>query len=294
MKFLESNKILNNHQHGFRKKRSSETQLLFTVRDLAALTDVTPLFKNEANVTPLFKNEAKVTPLFKNGDKSKAANYKPVFLISTCCKIIEHIILSSYEVPGKQQYTEQPSAWLPEKEILWDSTAFYSTWPCSTDRRHQIDAILSDFRKAFDEVLHQRFAAKLYHYGIRDQAFSGIRSSLTDRSHQVILDGKSSSAPDTSGVPQGIVLVLSCTCYTPSWHMMFIQRRLNVDATSWRCIDIEATLCKHHAPAGHQPAALKGLHICTTIYRRLSVQSDSRCKMTDRCSLTQTNFNTPG
>ena len=27
-------------------------------------------------------------------------------------------------------------------------------------------------------------------------------------------------------------------------HMTFIQRRLNVDATSWRCIDVEATLYK--------------------------------------------------
>ena len=33
--------------------------------------------------------------------------------------------------------------------------------------------------------------------------------------------------------------------------MMFIQRRLNVDATSWRCIDVEATLYKRHVPAGY-------------------------------------------
>ena len=37
---------------------------------------------------------------------------------------------------------------------------------------------------------------------------------------------------------------------TPSWHMTFIQLRLNVDATSWPCIDIEATLCKRHVSAG--------------------------------------------
>ena len=35
-----------------------------------------------------------------------------------------------------------------------------------------------------------------------------------------------------------------------SGHMTFIQRRLNVDATSWRCIDVEATLYWRHAPAG--------------------------------------------
>ena len=35
MKFLKNNKILSNYQHGFRKKRSCETQLITTVHDLA-------------------------------------------------------------------------------------------------------------------------------------------------------------------------------------------------------------------------------------------------------------------
>ena len=32
--------------------------------------------------------------------------------------------------------------------------------------------------------------------------------------------------------------------------MTLIQRRLNVDATSWRCIDVEPTLYKRHVPTG--------------------------------------------
>ena len=32
--------------------------------------------------------------------------------------------------------------------------------------------------------------------------------------------------------------------------MRFIQRRINVDATLWRCIDVDATLYKRHMPAG--------------------------------------------
>ena len=36
----------------------------------------------------------------------------------------------------------------------------------------------------------------------------------------------------------------------PSGHMTSIQRRLNVDATSWRCIDVEATLYRRHVSAG--------------------------------------------
>ena len=32
--------------------------------------------------------------------------------------------------------------------------------------------------------------------------------------------------------------------------MTLIQRRLNVDATSWRCIHVESTLYKRHVPDG--------------------------------------------
>ena len=36
----------------------------------------------------------------------------------------------------------------------------------------------------------------------------------------------------------------------PSEHMTLIQRHLNVDATSCRCIDVDPTLYKRHVPAG--------------------------------------------
>ena len=37
----------------------------------------------------------------------------------------------------------------------------------------------------------------------------------------------------------------------PSGHMTSIQRRLNDDATSWRCIDVETTLYRRHVSAGY-------------------------------------------
>ena len=39
-------------------------------------------------------------------------------------------------------------------------------------------------------------------------------------------------------------------CSLPSGYISFIQRRLNVDATACRCIDVEATVFKRHVPAG--------------------------------------------
>jgi hypothetical protein len=73
--------------------------------------------------------------------------------------------------------------------------------------KSQIDAILLDFSKAFDNVPHERLAAKLHHYGVRGNTLSWIKSFLANRDKQVILDGaKSNSALVSSGVPQGTVL----------------------------------------------------------------------------------------
>ena len=38
-------------------------------------------------------------------------------------------------------------------------------------------------------------------------------------------------------------------CILPIGHMTFIQRRINVDTTSWRFISINAKLYKRHVPA---------------------------------------------
>ena len=68
------------------------------------------------------------------------------------------------------------------------------------DRHRQIDVILLDFSKAFDKVPHQRLAAKLHRYRIRNQTLLWIKSFLADRGQQfVFLDrNSSSSAPVTA------------------------------------------------------------------------------------------------
>ena len=38
---------------------------------------------------------ARVSPLFKKGDKSDAANYRPILLTCILCKVMEHIVASN-------------------------------------------------------------------------------------------------------------------------------------------------------------------------------------------------------
>ena len=71
----------------------------------------------------------------------------------------------------------------------------------------QIDVILLDFSQAFDTVQHQRLLHKLNRYGIRHHTLNWINAFLTNRTHQVLVNGSHSETQIvTPGVPQGTIL----------------------------------------------------------------------------------------
>ena len=71
----------------------------------------------------------------------------------------------------------------------------------------ETDLILLDFAKAFDKVSHSRLLYKLDYYGISSEVLMWIKSFLSNRSQQVVIENvKSNSISVTSGVPQGSVI----------------------------------------------------------------------------------------
>ena len=90
-----------------------------------------------------------------------------------------------------------------ESQLLITVDDFLSAY----DSKTQTDVGILDFSRAFDTVPHERLLEKLAHYGIQGATNTWIRSFLTDRTMQVVVDGEtSSSAPVISGVQQGTVL----------------------------------------------------------------------------------------
>ena len=71
----------------------------------------------------------------------------------------------------------------------------------------QTDVILLNSQKVFDTFPHQQLLPKLSSYDTQNQTYSCIKSWLTRRKQQVIVDGSTSVwTPVKSGVPQGTVL----------------------------------------------------------------------------------------
>ena len=77
------------------------------------------------------------------------------------------------------------------------------------------DSVLLDFSKAFDKVDHQKLCEKPEHYDIGVRQLSQIKSFLSQRTQQVVVDGKFSSlAQVKSGAPQGTGTTSFSSIYT--------------------------------------------------------------------------------
>ena len=61
---------------------------------------LTLLFKASIyqSTLPLDWKTALVMPLFKKGSRIDPSNYRPISLTSVCCKVLEHIIQTSFHI----------------------------------------------------------------------------------------------------------------------------------------------------------------------------------------------------
>ena len=150
-----------------------------------------------------------MTPIFKKGDRSKAANYRPVSLTCISCKLMEHVISSNLmkHLEEHSILTDAQHGFRKRRSCESQLLSTVHDLAMGIENRKQLDVILLDFSKAFNKVPHRRLLLKLHHYGIRGTTQQWIAHFLQGRDQKVILNGQSSnSAPVHSGVPQGMVL----------------------------------------------------------------------------------------
>ena len=152
---------------------------------------------------------SRVVPVFKKGKRNSPANYRPIALTCLLCKTMEHILVSNmatylekYDIltPYQHGFRKRHSCTTQLIEMFNDLATNF-------DNKIQTDVILLDFAKAFDKVCHRRLLHKMSSLGISGETSAWVKSFLTDRVQEVVVEGsRSSRSAVTSGVPQGSVL----------------------------------------------------------------------------------------
>ena len=137
-----------------------------------------------------------------------AENYRPVSLISVSCKLLEHIIC-------KHMLNH-----LEKNKILTNlNHGFRSGYSCETqllvtldellhfnDKGLQTDIAILDFSKTLDTVPHEELLCKLENYGITGSLHDWLRTFLSKRHMQIVIEGEASEKVIVdSCVPQGTV-----------------------------------------------------------------------------------------
>ena len=152
---------------------------------------------------------AEVTAVHKKGSKSDSGNYRPISLTSVCCKLLESLVrdhimkhLLDNNLLSNKQY-----GFIKGRSTMLQLLHMMDDWTLCLEKGGQIDAIYSDFEKAFDKVPHKRLISKLHSYNIDEGIIKWIVDFLKARKYRVRVNGSYSGWHDvTSGIPQASVL----------------------------------------------------------------------------------------
>ena len=185
-------------------------RVLFELREIN-LKPLLIIFQTswETNKLPEDWNLANISAIFKKGKKSMADNYRPISLISICCRLFEKFVrkhlmdhFNEEVLIINAQYCF-PSGRSLNLQVLKVIDEFTR----AMDKHEIVDVIYLDFKKVFDSVPHKRLIGVLKQYGVIGRTLNWITDFLSRGQQRVVInDSISSWQPVKSGIPQSSVL----------------------------------------------------------------------------------------
>ena len=162
--------------------------------------------------TGVFPNSWKlssVVPIPKSSDNISPTNYRPISLLSILSKLLEKYIHGLIMDHLESEHTLSTNQWgfQAGKSTVAALLGTCHNWLETMEKGKEVEAIFFDFKKAFDTVPHEALIDKLQELQLDRILVKWIRSYLTDRKQQVVVNGATSDTVLVlSGVPQGSVL----------------------------------------------------------------------------------------
>ena len=180
----------------------------FVVKDCAYVLSV-PLYIifNLSLKTSTFPKDwkiAKACPIFKAGDPANVNNYRQISILSNFAKVFEMILYNHIYLSTKTMISPYQHGFMANRSTITNLVLFTQNVSNIIDDQGQVDALYTDFSKAFDRIDHKILLNKLEHFGFNNQLLMFFESYLQNRYQFVFYNGSRSSVySSTSGVPQG-------------------------------------------------------------------------------------------
>lgn len=153
---------------------------------------------------PTSWKESYVVPIFKAGSRSDVECYRGVAILPTFGKLFESLVCDILAEKFDRVITIHQHGFKKGRSVTTNLVDFVNEVIHVIEKGHQVDAIYTDVRKAFDRVRHGMLISKLRELGIHSSLLDWIRSYLSDRHQYVKMMGsKSQRYHVTSGLPQG-------------------------------------------------------------------------------------------
>ena len=136
--------------------------------------------------------------------RSSRYNYRGECLQSAIPKLLDSIVSKQIKWMCKQIISDNQHGFMEQRSTVTNLVVYHTYLLNALENKMQVDAIYTDFSKAFDRVNHKILLLKLTKLGFNQQIINWIASFLSERSQWVKINNfisKNIEVP--SGVPQG-------------------------------------------------------------------------------------------
>lgn len=158
-------------------------------------------------VFPTTWKRAFITPIHKSGEKENVENYRPISILSALSKLFEKLVHGALYPLFHRLIIPEQHGFVKRRSTTTNLMVFTNFLFENMDRQVQVDAVYTDFRKAFDKVDHSILLEKLAFNGIRGNLLRWFASYIFNRTQKVVINGyESDTVTVRSGVPQGSIL----------------------------------------------------------------------------------------
>lgn len=179
----------------------------FLIKSAASIAKPLLLLFNaslESGVFPTSWKHSFIVPIFKSGDRTDTRNYRGIAKLSAIPKFFEKLVCDRIAPLLQCVIHEEQHGFVVGKSTETNMVSFISSLLTLMEQGHQVDAVYTDFQKAFDRVDISLLLSELKSYGLPLKLSTWLSSYLADRTQAVKIGNEISVTVNAcSGVPQG-------------------------------------------------------------------------------------------